>query len=187
MIGRSLAPAMRRKCSTAISGRWPMVNGPGGNTSSADAPPFVAISAMRAASRLPSAYTPWTIGSFAPTSSFAIASTCRCSSKLHESTSVECALMVIAESPSAEVTSDRCARNEASSIDRSSWKGRRTAGMTPSGIHFMARPVGLLDPDIVIADHLGPLFRLGARESEEFLRAAADDVEALRRELAAHL
>ena len=36
-------------------GALPSVNGPGGNTSSADAPPAVACRARRAASRLPSA------------------------------------------------------------------------------------------------------------------------------------
>src|SRR5262249_42576908 len=81
-------------------GRWPMVNGPGGNTRSAAAPPSAAIFAMRAASRLPSPYTPLTIGSCAPMSSFAIASTRFCSSKVQDATSVECALTVIAERPS---------------------------------------------------------------------------------------
>src|SRR6266702_4481890 len=52
MIGRSAAPATRRKCSTAISGRRPMVKGPGGKTSSAAAPPSAAIFAMRAERRL---------------------------------------------------------------------------------------------------------------------------------------
>src|SRR5215472_11807907 len=187
MIGRSLAPAMRRKCSTAISGRCPIVNGPGGKTRIAEAPPSAAIFAMRAASRLPSAYTPCTIGSFAPISSFAIASTRFCSSKEHDATSVECALMVIAESPSAEATSRRCARKEGSSIDRSSLNGSSTAGITPSGTHFMDRPRALLDPDIVIADHLRPLVRLRVGEREEFLGAADDDLEPLRGELAAHV
>ena len=41
--------------------------------------------------------------------------------------------MVMAESPSTDATSRRCARYEASSIDRSSWNGSRTAGMTPAG------------------------------------------------------
>ena len=39
MIGRSVASAMRLKCASAISGDWPRVNGAGGNTSSAEAPP----------------------------------------------------------------------------------------------------------------------------------------------------
>ena len=55
MSGRSVASAMRLKCATAISGRWPKVNTPGGKTSNAEAPPSWAILAIRAASRLPSA------------------------------------------------------------------------------------------------------------------------------------
>ena len=39
-------------------GVWPIVNGAGGNTSSAEAPPAAALFAMRAASRLPSAQMP---------------------------------------------------------------------------------------------------------------------------------
>src|SRR4249920_1249281 len=186
MIGRSAASAIRRKCSIAISGRCPKVNGPGGKTRSADAPPSAAIFAMRAASRLPSAYTPWTIGSRFPSSSVAIASTRFCSSKVHEATSVECALMVIAERPSTEATSRKCARNEGSSIDKSSWNGSNTAGMTPWGTHVMECPLRLFDPDIVIADDLGPLLRLGARENEKLLRAAADDLEPLPVQFAAH-
>src|SRR5713226_8687848 len=188
MIGRSAAPAMRRKCSTAISGRWPIVNGPGGNTSSAAAPPSAAILAMRAASRLPSAYTPCTIGRRSPISSFAIARTRFCSSNVHEATSVECALIVIAERPSTEAVSRRCARKDGSSIDRSSWKGKSTAGTTPWGIHFVSRAIvtPLLDPDIVIADHLRPLLRLGARKGEELPGRAPDDLEPLGVELAAH-
>ena len=42
---------MRLKCSIAIAAFWPIVNGAGGNTSSAEAPPAVAILARRAASR----------------------------------------------------------------------------------------------------------------------------------------
>ena len=142
MIGSSAAPATRRKCSTAISGRCPIVKGPGGKTRSAAAPPSAAIFAIRAASRLPSAYTPCTIGSRSPISSFAMASTLFCSSNEHEATSVEWALMVIADSPSAEATSRKCARKEGSSIDKSSWNGSSTAGMTPWGIHCVARAIG---------------------------------------------
>src|SRR5665811_1752724 len=58
MSGRSVTSAIRLKCSTAISGRWPKVYTPEGNTSRAEAPPSCAIFAMRAASRPPSAYTP---------------------------------------------------------------------------------------------------------------------------------
>src|SRR6266568_4826656 len=188
MRGRPAAPATRRKCSTAISGRCPIVKGPGGKTRSAAAPPSAAILAMRAASRLPSAYTPWTIGSRSPISSFAIASTRFWSSKLHEATSVECALRVIADSPSTEATSRKCARKEGSSIDKSSWNGSSTAGMTPWGIHFVSRAIvtPLLDPDIVIADDLRPLLGFGTGKGEELLGLAPDDVEPLRVELAAH-
>ena len=124
---------MRLKCSIAIATFWPMVNGAGGNTSSADAPPAVAILASRAASRLPSAQMPLTSGVLSPISLPAMSSTRFCSSKVQDATSVECALMVTADSPSAEVTSRRCLRKLASSIDRSSWNGRMTAGMTPCG------------------------------------------------------
>ena len=41
---------MRLKCSIAIAADWPSVNGAGGNTSSAEAPPSAAMPAMRAAS-----------------------------------------------------------------------------------------------------------------------------------------
>src|SRR6266705_3847112 len=188
MIGSPAAPAIRRKCSTAISGRCPIVKGPGGKTSKALAPPSAAILAMRAASRLPSAYTPCTIGSRSSISSFAIARTRFCSSYVQEATSVECALMVIAERPSTAATSRRCARKDGSSIDRSSWKGRSTAGITPWGIHFVSRAIvtPLLDPDIVIADDLRPLLGFGTGKGEELLGRAPDDVEPLRVELAAH-
>ena len=124
---------MRLKCSTAIATFWPIVNGAGGNTSSAEAPPAVAILARRAASRLPSAQMPLTSGILSPISLPAMSSTRFCSSKVQDATSVECALMVTADSPSAAVTSRRCLRKFASSIDRSSWNGRMTAGMTPCG------------------------------------------------------
>ena len=134
MIGRSLASAMREKCASAICGDWPSVNGPGGNTSRAAAPPALAMRAILAASRLPSAQMPWTSGSFAPISSRAMSSTLRCSSNVQEATSVECALMVIAEMPSVAATSRRCWRNAASSIPRSVSKGSSTAGITPCGM-----------------------------------------------------
>ena len=124
---------MRLKCSTAMAEFWPSVNGAGGNTSSADAPPSVAIFARRAASRLPSAQMPLMSGNLSPISSPASSSTRRCSSKVQDATSVECALMVTADNPSADVTSRRCLRKLASSIDRSSWNGSSTAGMTPCG------------------------------------------------------
>ncbi len=136
MIGSSLASAMRSKCASAISGDWPMVKGAGGKTSSADAPPSVAMRAMRAASRLPSAQMPLTIGRRSPISSCAMSSTRRCSSKVQDATSVECALMVMAERPFVPVTSPRWRRKLFSSIDRSSLKGSSTAGMTPCGTYF---------------------------------------------------
>src|SRR5580698_5440458 len=89
MIGRLVASAMRLKCSTAMAGDWPSVNGAGGNTRSAEAPPSSAMRASRAASRLPSAQMPLTIGKRPPISSWAISRTRRCSSKLQEATSVE--------------------------------------------------------------------------------------------------
>ena len=121
------------KCVTAIVAFWPMVNGAGGNTSSAEAPPAAAILASRAASTEPSAQMPLISGVLSPISEPAMSSTRCCSSKVQDATSVECALMVTAESPSAEVTSRRCLRKFGSSIDRSSWNGRMTAGMTPCG------------------------------------------------------
>ena len=124
---------MRLKCSTAMPACWPSVNGAGGNTSSAEAPPSVAILASRAASTLPSAQMPLISGNLSPISSPASSSTRRCSSKVQDATSVECALMVTADSPSADVTSRRCLRKLASSIDRSSKNGSSTAGMTPCG------------------------------------------------------
>ena len=60
---------MRLKCASAMSGDWPSVKGAGGNTSSAEAPPACAMRAIRAASRLPSAQMPLTIGSRPPISS----------------------------------------------------------------------------------------------------------------------
>ena len=101
-----------------MAGDWPSVNGAGGNTSSAEAPPASAMWAIRAASRLPSAQMPLTIGSRLPISSCAMSSTRRCSSKLQEATSVEWALMVTAESPSTAATSARCLRKLVSSIDK---------------------------------------------------------------------
>ena len=134
MIGRSVASAMRLKCATAISGDCPSVNGAGGNTSSAEAPPSAAMRAIRAASMLPSAHTPLTIGSRSPISSWVTSSTRRCSSKLQEATSVECALMVMADSPLTAATSRRWLRKLFSSIERSSLNGSSTAGMTPWGM-----------------------------------------------------
>jgi hypothetical protein len=66
----------------------------------AEAPPCCAIFATRAASRLPSAYTPLMMGMLAPISSWAISSTRFCSSNEQEATSEACALMVTAEIPS---------------------------------------------------------------------------------------
>jgi hypothetical protein len=57
----------------------------------------------------------------------------RCSSKLHDATSVECALMVIADRPSTAATSRRCLRKLASSIVKSLSNGSSTAGITPWG------------------------------------------------------
>jgi hypothetical protein len=62
-----------------------------------------------------------------------MASTRRCSSKLTEATSVECALMVMAEMPLVAATSRKWARKLFSSMDRSSLNGSSTAGMTPWG------------------------------------------------------
>src|SRR3954464_3222680 len=105
-----------------------------GKTSSADAPPCSAMLAMRAASRLPSAYTPLTIGR-SPSSSLEMSSTRRCSLKVHEATSDACAFTVIPVTPSTAATSRRCERYERSSIDRSSLNGSNTAGITPDGNH----------------------------------------------------
>ncbi len=121
------------KCAIAIAVFWPSVNGAGGNTSSAEAPPSAAALAMRAASSEPSAQMPCTIGVLAPTSSCAMAWMRFCSSNVQDATSVECALMVMAEMPSVAHTSRRCLRKPASSIERSSLNGSRTAGMTPCG------------------------------------------------------
>jgi hypothetical protein len=74
-----------------------------------------------------------TIGSLPPISSCAISSTRRCSSKLQEATSVECAFSVIAVMPCVAPTSRKWARKLFSSIERSSWNGSSTAGMTPCG------------------------------------------------------
>ena len=131
MIGRSAASAMRLKWASAMSGDWPNVNGAGGNTSSAEAPPAAAMRAMCAASMLPSAHIPLTRGSRSPISSWAISSTRRCSSKLQEATSVEWALTVTAESPLVAATSRKWLRKLRSSIERSSLNGSSTAGMTP--------------------------------------------------------
>jgi 4-hydroxy-tetrahydrodipicolinate synthase len=51
--------------------------------------------------------------------------------RVHEATSVECALTVIADSPCTAATSRKCARKLGSSIERSSWNGSSTAGITP--------------------------------------------------------
>ena len=109
--GRSVASAMRLKCASAIAAFCPSVNGAGGNTSSAEAPPCVRHASPAGRPRaLPSAQMPLTSGSLAPISSCAISSTRRCSSKVQEATSVECALMVMAERPSTAATSRRCLR-----------------------------------------------------------------------------
>src|SRR5262249_45233506 len=70
-------------------------------------------------------------------SSALISSARRCSSKVHDATSDACAFTVIAETPGTAATSRRCARYDASSIDRSSWKGSSTAGMTPLGTYSL--------------------------------------------------
>jgi len=133
-ITKNEASAMRRKCAIAIAAFCPSVNGPGGNTSSADAPPACAALAIRAASRLPSAHTPCTIGSRSPTSSAAISMTRRCSSKVQDATSVECAFTVMADRPSVAAMWRRWARKLLSSMARSSSNGSSTAGMTPAGM-----------------------------------------------------
>ena len=124
---------MRLKWASAMAGDCPSVKGAGGNTNSAEAPPSAAMRARRAASRLPSAQMPLTSGKRPPISSWAMASTRRCSSKLQEATSVECALMVMAVMPGVAATSRRCLRKPASSMARSASKGSSTAGMTPWG------------------------------------------------------
>jgi hypothetical protein len=53
---------------------------------------------------------------------------------VHDATSVECALIVKADKPLTRVTSFKWERKEASSMDRSSKKGSKTAGITPDGI-----------------------------------------------------
>ena len=81
---RSAAGRTHRRCAgnarAPCSAFCPIVNGAGGNTSSAEAPPAAAILAMRAASRLPSAQMPCTSGSLSPISSCVMSSTRRCSS-----------------------------------------------------------------------------------------------------------
>jgi len=106
-----------------------------GGARSAEALPAAAMRAMCAAWMLPSAHTPLTIGSRSPISSCAISSTRRCSSNVHEATSVEWALTVIAEMPSVAATSRRCLRKLASSMARSLSNGSSTAGMTPWGMY----------------------------------------------------
>src|SRR5690348_8885103 len=59
---------MRLKWVSAIAGDWPMVKGAGGSTSIAEAPPSAAMRAMGAASMLPSANIPLTIGNRSPIS-----------------------------------------------------------------------------------------------------------------------
>jgi hypothetical protein len=103
-----------------MSAFWPIANGAGGKTNSAEDPPACARFAILAASRLPSAQMPWMIGSLSPTSSTAISSTRACSSGVHDATSVECALIVSAESPSTAETSRRWLRKLRSSMERSS-------------------------------------------------------------------
>ena len=88
---------MALKCASTMSAVWPSVNGAGGNTSSAEDPPACARFAIRAASRLPSAQMPWINGSRSPISLPAMSSTRLCSSAVHDATSVECALIVIAD------------------------------------------------------------------------------------------
>ncbi len=122
-----------------MAGDWPSVNGAGGNTSSAEAPPSAAMRAMRAASMLPSAHTPLMSGNRSPISACAMSSTRRCSSNVQEATSVECALMVTAERPGVAATSRRCLRKLASSMARSASKGSSTAGITPWGMYDLCR------------------------------------------------
>ena len=148
MIGRSDADAIALKCASAMSAVWPSVNGAGGNTSSADEPPACARFAIRAASRLPSAQMPWISGSRSPISLPAISSTRLCSSDVHEATSVECALIVIADRPSTSATSRRWLRKFGSSIERSSWNGSSTAGITPWGTKSLKRAMAILPSSV---------------------------------------
>src|SRR5262249_1752727 len=80
-------------------------------------------------------------------------STRRCSSNVQDATSVEWALMVIAERPGVAATSRKCLRKAASSMARSASKGSSTAGMTPWGIYDVWRG---------IADLAGWAFTLAA-------------------------
>jgi hypothetical protein len=57
---------------------------------------------------------------------------------VHDETSIECPLMVSAETPSVEATSRTWRRKEPSSIDKSSLNGSRIAGITPLGWYFGA-------------------------------------------------
>ena len=143
MIGRSEADAMALKCASTMSAVWPSANGAGGNTSSAEDPPACARFAIRAASRLPSAQMPWISGSRSPISLPAMSSTRLCSSAVHEATSVECALIVIADKPSTSATSRKWLRKPGSSIERSSWNGSSTAGITPWGTKSLKRAMAI--------------------------------------------
>src|SRR4051812_43482523 len=50
---------------------------------------------------------------------------------LHEATSVECASIVTADRPSTAATSRKWLRKFGSSMEKSSWNGSSTAGITP--------------------------------------------------------
>ena len=133
MIGRSVASAMRLKCASAISGDWPSVNGAGGNTSSAEAPPSAAMRAIRAASRLPSAQMPLTMRQ--PVADLVLGDI-EHAPLLIEGAGGDFGRMRVdgdRGKPSTAATSRRWLRKLFSSIERSSWNGSSTAGMTPWG------------------------------------------------------
>src|SRR5262245_28822267 len=109
-----------------------------------------------------------------PSSSFETCKTLFCSSKLHEATSDACAFTVMAEIPWTAATSRRCPRYEASSIDRSSWNGSRTAGMTPAGRYIR---------DILIAADAKTPDRVGRNRDHRDREVGKDRRRDLRREV----
>ena len=145
MIGRSVASAMRLKWASAISGDCCSVNGAGGNDEQRRG---AAISSHTCDARgFERAVGPDAVDDGQPGADLVLRDRQyrRCSSKVQEATSVECALMVMAEIPSVAPTSRRWLRKLASSMERSSWNGSSTAGMTPWGTKVACRGIfGLL-------------------------------------------
>src|SRR5262249_24101245 len=132
-IGISARAAISEKWRSTMSGlSWaPHMKSVGGKTSTPAAPAARASRARSTASCVPTEETPAITGQAAPTSSSAVASERRRSSRLSDDTSEAWPLATMPATPRVSASQRRWRRYAGSSIARSDVKGSTLAGMTP--------------------------------------------------------